>query len=696
MAQLTWRNVDAPNFSGVTDALRVAGQNLTAGLSAGRDAIDDFQKGQTTAESARLLAAAAAEKDPAKLPGIIAGFDPRYISPDAMKTVLARPQDLATLDSTKASTDSTRVTTAFNEKMNPLKVEEGGLIVAGKKIANASAGVALNQDIWKNEVARKEKEATQPYLQDLARFRQLKGSTDPAAQAEAATLLPGLSAKAAAAGVTDLNSVLNSGDTAAANAVKLKTDWLGMDKTQRAADLDNRSNAIVKNLIDTAGSPAGAQGLVDRDTDMEPTLRAEVAKKIGAARSSYVTPNQSEILAATAGQAAAQTQPAAIPTEPRAKLNFFTSAAKAAGLEVTSDFRDENHPLTKANPNSAHAKAQAWDLRARTPEQGDAVMAKQREVFTKMGMQEGRDYKIIDEVRSPAGHATGPHIHVQLTGEGEARQRTAQAAQGGDRAREMVTRAVADAAPRSFAAPAPAQTQAPVETGVDLRTPQGLATNEQTISTMLNSVKSQTTMDGSMDPTAAITDAFAKPKDSKSTALQVATQLHKDSGGDKDNGGIFSRDKLTVGNINEAVQAVIRDYKVSPDLAGVLVSSAIQTTQPFLPIVGSGGRRLDVAQVKNYIDRYVTTDGKPKPELLTIQNQKASISKQADEAQALLQKAKEEWLGAEGAARNGNTRVNVDAARERYAQAQRAADAMVRKLAANPNVLGNSATNTKK
>lgn len=108
----------------------------------------------------------------------------------------------------------------------------------------------------------------------------------------------------------------------------------------------------------------------------------------------------------------------------------YAADAQSNGLHVTSAYRGPDHPLTRANPNSPHAQGNAWDLRARTPEEGDAVMARQRELLTSRGLVEGRDYKIIDEVRNPARHATGPHIHVQLTPEGAARHGRGQQAPG--------------------------------------------------------------------------------------------------------------------------------------------------------------------------------------------------------------------------------------------------------------------------
>ena len=88
---------------------------------------------------------------------------------------------------------------------------------------------------------------------------------------------------------------------------------------------------------------------------------------------------------------------------------------QAQGLTMTSSYRDPSDPLSIANPNSAHTKGLAFDVRAHTTEQGDAAMGKIRELLNARGLQEGTDYRIIDEVRSPSGWATAAHIHTQFT-----------------------------------------------------------------------------------------------------------------------------------------------------------------------------------------------------------------------------------------------------------------------------------------
>jgi hypothetical protein len=102
-------------------------------------------------------------------------------------------------------------------------------------------------------------------------------------------------------------------------------------------------------------------------------------------------------------------------------------------MHINSAYRGPDHKLTKRNPTSQHATGRAFDVRAKTTEQGDARMAELHAMFQKRGLVAGEDYRIDDEVRRPAGHATGPHIHTQLTPQGMAKyqKQAAQAAQNG-------------------------------------------------------------------------------------------------------------------------------------------------------------------------------------------------------------------------------------------------------------------------
>jgi hypothetical protein len=104
-----------------------------------------------------------------------------------------------------------------------------------------------------------------------------------------------------------------------------------------------------------------------------------------------------------------------------AALNAVTAGARESGQVVTSGYRGPNHPLTRANPSSAHAQGRAYDLRARTPEQADAAMASERERLGRLGLTENADFIFKDEVRHSVAWGRGKHLHVSLTPSGVAK-----------------------------------------------------------------------------------------------------------------------------------------------------------------------------------------------------------------------------------------------------------------------------------
>jgi hypothetical protein len=99
-------------------------------------------------------------------------------------------------------------------------------------------------------------------------------------------------------------------------------------------------------------------------------------------------------------------------------LAALRAEVDALGTPTTSGYRGPEHELTKQNPNSPHTTGLAFDTHAKTEREVDAAMEKQRKLLTARGLVEGKDYSFLDEVRHPSPHATGPHLHTQMTPEG--------------------------------------------------------------------------------------------------------------------------------------------------------------------------------------------------------------------------------------------------------------------------------------
>ncbi|QDH84166.1 hypothetical protein Axy13_051 [Achromobacter phage vB_AxyP_19-32_Axy13] len=113
MAQLTWRNVDAPNFSGSLEGIRTFGNlmgNATKGLS---DALSGFQQADQGRVGGEIMQRALQYSDPAAYQKaladgtIIGGVDPSRVDPKLFETLGARSGDLARQQQTIANTAKT-------------------------------------------------------------------------------------------------------------------------------------------------------------------------------------------------------------------------------------------------------------------------------------------------------------------------------------------------------------------------------------------------------------------------------------------------------------------------------------------------------------------------------------------------------------------------------------------------------------
>lgn len=90
MAPLTWRNVDAPNFSGVTQSLLASGNMMQQGASGISDAIQKFQANRRNAASSSAVMNALQYTDPGSYEqalrnGVATGaIDPSMLNPEAL------------------------------------------------------------------------------------------------------------------------------------------------------------------------------------------------------------------------------------------------------------------------------------------------------------------------------------------------------------------------------------------------------------------------------------------------------------------------------------------------------------------------------------------------------------------------------------------------------------------------------------
>ena len=99
MTVLTWRDVAAPDFRGVTDSLELASKSFNGAFNGLQGTLGDIEKDKTQNQSTALLAEIAnyqgrPDELKAAIPGMLAKYDARYLDKDTLSTVMNRPTAL--------------------------------------------------------------------------------------------------------------------------------------------------------------------------------------------------------------------------------------------------------------------------------------------------------------------------------------------------------------------------------------------------------------------------------------------------------------------------------------------------------------------------------------------------------------------------------------------------------------------------
>jgi hypothetical protein len=108
MAILTWRDVAAPDFRGVSDSYETASRMLGQAMQAARGGIDDFRKVKERNATNEVMAEMLRYQDPESLQRDLASgnlqgrIDMRYASPEALELLASRPKELLALASDQA------------------------------------------------------------------------------------------------------------------------------------------------------------------------------------------------------------------------------------------------------------------------------------------------------------------------------------------------------------------------------------------------------------------------------------------------------------------------------------------------------------------------------------------------------------------------------------------------------------------
>lgn len=122
MAQLTWRNVDAPSFAAPNQLLVSAANTMNNGFNAARQTLQDYAKADAASEDAKLMASIQRYQDPSSLKTALNngtafnGIDISKLTPDSLKFVSGAAQGLLDQDRTAVGTQYTRQSIKTNQQ----------------------------------------------------------------------------------------------------------------------------------------------------------------------------------------------------------------------------------------------------------------------------------------------------------------------------------------------------------------------------------------------------------------------------------------------------------------------------------------------------------------------------------------------------------------------------------------------------
>lgn len=708
MAQLTWKNVDAPNFASSVQALQGAGEAITRGFQASRQAIEGYEKDQTQIESAKLMAATMGIKDPAQLQSIIAGFHPGYLAPDALKFAAGRPQDLATLAGTQASTAQTQaqttginLTNQLNTGLNPLKIEAQklanigtGLVNTGQGITNDKSTEDLRQTVFNNANVRNEYAAKPAWDQESASISTMMASGDPVARAAGLARLatPEVIAKASAAGIKDPAAYVQNAAKSAELGVKIRTDTLALNEAERTLYHRNLMEEGFQKLTSTFATPTAALQAIQSDQTYPPDVRQALIERIQKNPNNWgnTVANETEVLTT-----AVRPRTAANPLAPTAAqpanytyLRKFADDAQMrdpdnginklapvfagkiatmvqdmpddirAGFKIASGWRSDEHQAGLTPKYGIKAGA---GLSRHNGENGYAVDISEKDGGKVLAWIRANGPKYGLELP----HADDPN-HLQEIG---ARGGNGHASSGSSAAR-LLAAASNPVAPVNWgSSPAgkinlgPVATPAPqgtVETrsadpDIDFMLP---IKSAKDVSAALHAGADTSQIDSGWGSMAPMVAELATRPHLKQSSSEVAQRVHKELGSEIDT-SFFRSKNLTAPIIEASINNAVATHGISPDIAGALVKGAIVTTKNF-GFLAPDGRQVDPDIIAKHVKEFIDVDGPVKglkTKHLNLFRQKESIQKTAADGIALLESAKQEYMATELAYRRG---MNVD------------------------------------
>lgn len=263
MAPLTWRNVDAPNFSGVASSLGVASQLLTNATSGLSDAIDKRRLNQTREQSSQAMLGALQYTDAEKLGEAlrtgqaVGGIDPRRMTPEAIQFLAGRQRDLLGNDTVRLNNSGLGI----RNNASQFNLDES------KATAELQAGYR----------------AAQPAANErMAQIRTLFDSGDPTQIAQGRKLMADSSKLFTSAGMSnDAVMGLMSGNTNAANSgMELGKNLASQQDFYEERYRTQGEKGLLNSLVQTAIDGPDALSKINSMKSLDAQTKSNLVKQV--------------------------------------------------------------------------------------------------------------------------------------------------------------------------------------------------------------------------------------------------------------------------------------------------------------------------------------------------------------------------------------------------------------------------------
>ncbi len=273
MAPLTWRNVDAPNFSGANEMWKVAANLMNTGIASAQKGLSDFRDTTTAEQSSALMAQIAGGASPAAL---LAGANPAFLSPDAISFANKQADVLQ------------------GRETQALRNVGIGLENAGRGLNNTQQGIVNQATQFKFDTAVQDKAradadraALPGALSEMDGLRDRLASNDPAvataAQAEKSAFISKNGALLGLKTTEDLDKFALGTFTRNEKGMENQNKQLAFAEQQRAFKTSKDAEGLVKSAYqfyenDPDKVNAYLKGRQDLDPDMYASASAKAAE----------------------------------------------------------------------------------------------------------------------------------------------------------------------------------------------------------------------------------------------------------------------------------------------------------------------------------------------------------------------------------------------------------------------------------